>query len=236
MLGKVSFLGLSLTDIIAIFGVILLILIPMIASLKNWVLSIMNRHLKEKSIIEKINLGLDILLNNKKYMQDIITSESRILKEIAFINIAILFRKDISYENLILIIDLTNKGLCFYVPITGKIQLVENTEYKKIKARDIRLHLYLISGLLTISVFLLISLKPSLISKITFKVFSINLTSLQNIIISITLMLALYIAVFVLEILWLIRKNPYDSYKKIAKNPHNISCLAKQNIIIKKTN
>lgn len=234
MLGKMFFLGLGLADIFAILGVISLFLFPLLKTIKNWILSKLNIHIKEKHIIERINLELNNNLNSKKYMLDIIKSESKTLKNLSLTKIKILFNKDISYKNLKSIIELTNKDLCFYENTTGKIQLVDLDKYKEMKKNDINLCIYLMSCGLAIIVYLLLLWHLNFISH-TLKFFSIDLTEIENITLNVIFLLALYITIFFFEGLWLLGKSPYDSYEELCKDSDNRVCLAKQNIIVQES-
>lgn len=198
------------------------ILLPIFKFLQNRVLSLVNRHLKEKAIIEKIALELDSPSSQYLYIQDIKISESRLLRNIPFIKISILFRKNISFKNLIKIIELTNKELCFYDFGTKRIQLVDTDDYHNIKKRDIKLHVYFLLGISSLIIFIWILLIP---------IFT-EVAWLQDPNIKLILLVSFYVATLFFEVIWLNRKNPYDSYKSLAKNGSDISCLAGENIII----
>lgn len=212
-------------------GVVIVLLLPVLKSLKNLVLSVGVRASKERGVIEKLNLDLDDLSTNMMYMHDINISKSRLLKKMSFINISILLRKNINFKNLIEIIELTNKGLCFYVPLTKKIQLVNKKEYEEIKREDIRLHLYFVLGVSFFSVFIAMVFQSVLIETAFFKFFSIEATLLPNQKINTLIIAFVYILTLVFEWLWLDRKSPYNSYESLTKDWQMINHLSEQNII-----
>lgn len=220
------------TMISGIAALISLFIVPILKSLTNLALSIRGKSEKEKDIIRELNSELDNLLNYTQYMQYIRTSRSKTLNNIPFINIYILLKKNINYKELIDIIYITNKNLCFYVPITKKIQLVSEKEYKKIKNNDVFLHLYFYMGLLFLMIFTYFLFQSLLVKTILFQKFSINEMLLPNRSLNITAMAILYVIPLIFEVLWLFRKNPYDSYKSLKKNTRTSEYLAKLNIIV----
>lgn len=212
-------------------GVVIVLLLPVLKSLKNLVLSVGARASKERGVIEKLNLELDDLSTNMMYMHDISISKSRLLKNMSFINTSILLRKNINFKNLIEIIELTNKDLCFYVPLTKKIQLVNRKEYEEIKRDDIRLHLYFVFGVSFFSIFIAMLFQSVLIETEFFKFFSIEAALLPNQKTNTLIIIFVYILTLFFEWLWLDRKSPYNSYESLTKDWTTLNHLSKQNII-----
>lgn len=174
---------------------------------KDFISSTISRVIKERSAIAKLRLDLDNLVPKERYIQDINILNSRTLKNISFEKVNILLRKNISLTHLIDISEVTKKKLCTYVPASKEIRIVSENDYKTIKKKDKRLWSYLIIFLLLIVAFI--------IDTIFFK--------------DIVTMGLLFVLALFFELVWLLRKSPYDSYRALIKSK---DILATQGITV----
>ena len=191
--------------------------IPLIAPffplLKDFFSSTVSRVIKERSAIEELRSNLDSLLNKEKYIQDINVLKSRTVRKITFEQVNILLRKDINLMQLIDMSEITKKGLCLYVPASKEIQLVSRNNYEATKEKDKYL-------LLCFNIFVL--LVVALVIDIVF---------FQEIV-SMTL---LFFSTLFFEVIWLVKRSPYESYKELTKNEESINELRNQGIIVAQT-
>lgn len=189
------------------------LLSPFLPFLRDFISATISRVVKDRAAIEKLRLDLDNLLSKEKYIQDINVLNVKMLRNIPFEKINILLRKNISLTHLIEMSDITKKGLCTYVPESEKVEIVSAKECIAVKKKDIILHLYFISFLMTVLLLF------------------VDIVWLQE---PITIVL-LFIFFCILEIAWLTRRSPYVSYKELTKNEESINELRNQGIIVAQT-
>lgn len=186
------------------------LLAPFFPLLKDFISSTINSVIKERNAIEKLRLDLDNLVAKERYIQEINILNSRTLKSITFEKVNLLLRKDIDLTQLINMSEITKKDLCTYLPASKEIQIVSKNYYKAIKKKDIHLHLYF-TLFLTLMILLLIDI-----------IFYQEVIS----------MALLFILALFFEVVWLLRKSPYDSYKELTKDEERKNSLRMHGIIV----